>query len=87
MADILAVTGSITTSTRLARELERLGCLKARVVHTPSAISSGGCSYCVRIPEECITELLALRKKRSMKIKKLYRELSDGEERVYDDIS
>lgn len=87
MADILAMTGSITSATRLAGELERLGCLNARVVHTPTAIKSGGCSYSVKMPEECKTKLEKIRTSKNLKIKKVLLEKTDGKERIYNDIS
>lgn len=87
MADILALTGSITSATRLAGELERLGCLNARVVHTPAAIKSGGCSYCVKMPEECKIKLDKILASKKFKVKRVLAENTHGKERVYDDIS
>ena len=87
MADILAITGSITSATRLAGELERIGCLNAKVVHTPSSINSGGCSYSVKMPEECMTKLNEIRTSKHIKIKKVLLEKTDSKERIYHDIS
>jgi len=87
MADIFAVTGAVTTATRLARELEKKGCVRVRVVHTPAEIGTGGCSYSVRMPENCIALLLAVSSSKRFRIKKIYRERTENGEKIYDDIS
>ena len=48
MFHIYAAVGSLTTATRLARELERRG-TAAAVTHTPSQMNKGGCSYSVKV--------------------------------------
>ncbi|MDD6762555.1 MAG: DUF3343 domain-containing protein [Clostridiales bacterium] len=45
---MLVVVGSITTATRLARLIEKNIKSPVSVVHTPSYINKGGCSYSVR---------------------------------------
>lgn len=87
MAYILAVTGAITTATRLSKEIEKNGCINARVIHTPSALSSGGCSYAVKVPDSCLTKMLTSASDMGIKIRKLYRERLENGEKVYDDIS
>lgn len=82
MSDIYAAMGSVTTATRLSRELQRRG-VAARVVHTPSEVNSGGCSYSVRVPyqqREALEETAAARR---FRIRRMY--ASDGE--GYYDIS
>ena len=85
MAEILAVTGAITSATRLAGVLEKRGCIKARVVHTPAEISQGGCSYSVKLPESCMSILLSASGR--FRIKGIYRERTENGEAVYDNIS
>lgn len=87
MADILALVGAITTATRLTKEMEKSGCLGARVVHTPAVLSSGGCSYSVRVPGECLAQLLKVSSETGFNIKKIYRERTESEGSVYDAIS
>lgn len=85
MAELLAVTGAITSATRLVKALEKRGCIKARVVHTPAEISKGGCSYSVKLPESCNAILVTVSGK--FRIKGIYRERTENGETVYDDIS
>lgn len=87
MAKILAVTGSITTASRLSKELEKNGCLSSHVVHTPSSVASGGCSYAVKVPIEYMSLILNAASQTGIKLKKLYREHLEDGERIYDDIS
>ncbi|MBP3360280.1 MAG: DUF3343 domain-containing protein [Clostridia bacterium] len=87
MADILAQVGAITTANRISRELEKSGCLGARVVHTPAVLSSGGCSYSVIVPGECLAPLIKVSSETGFKIKKIYRERAEGGGSVYDEIS
>lgn len=87
MTDILAVTGSVTAATRLLRELERHGCINSRVVHTPTVLSNGGCSYSVRIGEECMQALNESAKIRRIKIKGIFKEYLEKGEYIYESIS
>lgn len=87
MAHILAVTGAVTVASRLAKELERQGCIHAQVIHTPTYLGSGGCSYSVRIPTDCLETLLNVSSAKNIRIKKLYKESNENGERVYHDIS
>ena len=51
MTHIYASIGSVTTAARFARDLERHG-IRAEVVHTPTKINAGGCSYSVRVDKK-----------------------------------
>ena len=87
MAEILATTGAITTASRLAGELEKLGCLNVRVVHTPAEIASGGCSYSVSLPEEDLPLLRSLMNNKRHKVRRILRQRATNGEREFDDIS
>ncbi len=87
MAEILATTGAITTASRLAGELEKLGCLNVRVVHTPAEIASGGCSYSVSLEEENLSLLRSLMHNKKFKVRRILRPTTKNGERVFDDIS
>lgn len=84
---ILAVVGAVTTATRLAGVLEKSGCKNVKVIRTPVVISSGGCSYSVRINEENLNELLEASSHRRLRVKKIYRVQEFGQECEYHDIS
>ena len=85
MGYIIAVTGSVTSASRLEKKLLKYGCTDVRVMHTPAELSTGGCSYSVRISDKYTRELEAVMG--SSKIKKLYRESMEKGESVYIDIS
>ena len=87
MTYILAVIGSVTTASRLKHLTEQMGCKEVRVIHTPTAIHSGGCSYSVKVPEKCRLLLTEAISKSGIKIKELYREAIENGESVYIDIS
>ncbi len=87
MAYILAVTGAITTASRLSKAVEKKGCISSRVIHTPQTLSSGGCSYAVKLPDSCMSALLTTSSETGIKIRGLYRERLENGESVYDDIS
>ena len=64
-----------------------MGGIEAEVIHTPAEISGGSCSYSVRVNYDSLLIGLEASKAYNIKIKKIYREASDGKERIYDDIS
>lgn len=76
MLYIYAVVGSVTTASRLARELERRQ-IRATVTHTPSHINRGGCSYSVRIRAADRNALERAAAERRIKVRKMLG--SDGE--------
>lgn len=47
MGKLLVTVGSITTAARLEKVLRRKKGVMSTVIHTPSAISGGGCSYSI----------------------------------------
>ena len=87
MNNIIAVTGSVTSASRLAKHLEKAGCIDARVIHTPSEISSGGCSYSVSIPDKYLPLLSSMSSGKRIKIKNIYRYRPGNEDGDYIDIS
>ena len=87
MTYILAVVGAVTTATRLAGALEKTGCRTVKIIRTPVAISSGGCSYSVRINEENLNDLFETSSHKRFRVKKIYRVQEFGQECEYYDIS
>ena len=49
---MLITIGSITTATRAVKTIEAKTGIKGQVVHTPSEINRGGCSYSVRYSDD-----------------------------------
>lgn len=80
MTYIYAAVGSITTATRLMRELERRG-IAAAVTHTPSQMNKGGCSYSVKVKGSDRAGLMQAAADRRIRLRGLIG--SDGE-RYYD---
>ena len=81
------LVGSITVASRLKKLLERVAGYPAEVVHTPSAINTGGCSYSVYADDRLKSMIMPFAAEYSIPVKKLYTmEIIDGE-RVYNDIS
>lgn len=81
------VTGSVTSAMRLAKNIEKYSKYFADVVHTPPAISGGGCSYSVKIKDEAYGKAKELAENIGIKIKNSYKEKTVNGERVFDDIS
>ena len=48
--------GSVTTATRLKKAAEKIIGFPAYVVHTPSALNQGGCSYSVRVDDRALKD-------------------------------
>ena len=51
------LVGSVTTATRLKKVAEKIIGFPAYVVHTPSALNQGGCSYSVRVDDRALNEI------------------------------
>ncbi len=84
---MLITIGSITTATRAAKTIEKNLGISAQVVHTPSELNRGGCSYSVRINEKYELNVRRLVNQYKIPVRRWYREVYDGQRRVYNDIS
>lgn len=80
---MLITVGSVTDATRLANVLEREYNTTAAVVHTPSAIKRGGCSYAVRIDERFADKAYDAVKTSKIPIRRYYSEMISRGRRVY----
>lgn len=88
MDEILAVVGSITSTVRLQKDLNRKGYLKVYVINTPISISSGGCSYSLKFKEDIMPAVLNSAQRRRIKVRGLYKIKSDEKgETFYESIS
>lgn len=85
MSEILIVTGSITSATRLEKRLLSYGDKSAQVISTPSEISSGGCSYSVIA--NLSSENFIKTNRRGITIKGIYLIDTFSGKRYYHDIS
>lgn len=81
------LVGSVTTATRLKKTIEKTIGFPAYIVHTPSALNKGGCSYSVRIDDRAKNEVKKIVSDYEIPIKKIYIEKNHNGERAYYDIS
>lgn len=85
MEEIIAVSGAITNASKLKSALEKKGCINCRISHTPSKISSGGCSYSVYLSKKCLPILLNTISECNIRTKGIYRRyMKDGKDFYYD---
>ena len=87
MAELIAVSGAITEAVRLSKELSENGCINCRVIHTPAKISSGNCSYSVKLEEKYISLLKKIMENKKIRVKAIYREIKKEGELFYERIS
>lgn len=81
------VVGSVTTATRLKKIAEKTIGFPAYVVHTPSAIRTGGCSYSVRLDDRALSDIEMIASDNEIPIKKIYIEKIENGESVYHAVS
>lgn len=79
--------GSVTTATRLKKAAEKIIVFPAYVVHTPSALNQGGCSYSVRVDDRALNEIRKIAGDNEIPIRRIYIERTVNGERVYDVVS
>ena len=87
MPNLIITAGSVTTAVRLEKRLNAAGIINTAVIHTPPAISSGGCSYSVRVSYKYLSWVLNILSERKLKFKKLFKEDSANGESVYNALS
>lgn len=81
------ITGSSTTAVRLKKAVEKIIGYPTYVVHTPSSLNKGGCSYSVKIDDRALNESVKIAKDIGIKIKGVYVEETVNGERVYHGVS
>lgn len=81
------VVGSSTMAERFKKAAERTIGFPAYVVHTPSAISTGGCSYSVRMDDRALYEVRRVAYNSGIPIKNIYITKTENGESVYHAVS
>ena len=71
------LVGSVTTATRLKKVAEKIIGFPAYVVHTPSALNQGGCSYSVRVDDRALNEIRKIAGDNEIPIRRIYIERTD----------
>lgn len=79
--------GSATTAERLKKAAERILGFPAYVVHTPSELNKGGCSYSVRFDDRAIGDIKQIAADNEIPIRRIYIEKTENGERVYNVVS
>lgn len=87
MSNIIITAGAITTAVRLEKKLNSLGDVKASVIHTPTEINKGGCSYSVKTTLNKLSLIEEIIAENRIKIKKVYVEDIINGESAYRDLS
>ncbi len=80
---MLVTIGSVTTAARVAKTIENSLGVSVSVVHTPSELNNGGCSYSIRFNDRYESDILRLVTEYKVPVKKWYREIYDDGRRVY----
>lgn len=81
------VIGSVTAAVRFKRDLERASGYPAYVVHTPSGLGEGGCSYSVRADNRLAEFVKQFCAEKEISVKRICIEEFVSGERVYHDLS
>lgn len=87
MSNIIVTVGSVTTAMRLNKKLKSFGDIRTTVIHTPSVINQGGCSYSIRTSKDSLPLIKRLQAEGKIRYRKIYSESIINEERVYHDLS
>ncbi len=77
------VIGSSTMAARLKKSVEKIVGFPAYVVHTPSELRNGGCSYSVRLDDRALIEIRRIAVDNGINIKGIYTEKNENGERVF----
>lgn len=73
---MLITIGSITTATRAEKLIRAKTGIRGKVIHTPSEINRGGCSYSLRYSDELEGALRKIVSEYRIPAKKWYKEAS-----------
>lgn len=81
---MLVTIGSITTASRAAKVIRNVLGINVQVIHTPSALNRGGCSYSIRFNENYQMSVKRVISEYKIPVKRWYSEENAG---VYNDLS
>ena len=77
MEEYYVVYSSITFATRIKKYFEHSR-YHVTLMHTPSEISKGGCSYAVRVKREALADVISISKSYRMRIRGVYKKVGDS---------
>ena len=81
---MLVTIGSITTASRAAKVIRRVPGINVQVIHTPTQLNRGGCSYSIRFSDNYHMSVKRVISEYNIPVKRWYGESDGG---VYNDLS
>ena len=81
---MLVTIGSITTASRAAKVIRRVLGINVQVIHTPTQLNRGGCSYSIRFSDNYHMSVKRVISEFNIPVKRWYGESDGG---VYNDLS
>ena len=81
----LCIYSSVTLATRVRKQLSKDG-EYVGMLHTPKAISKGGCSYALRFKKNKLAAAKKVSEQLGIKIKGIYREVLEDDCRYYEEV-
>ena len=81
---MLVTIGSITTASRAAKIIRSVLSINVQVIHTPSKLNRGGCSYSIRFGDNYYMSVKRVISEYNIPVKRWYSESDEG---VYNDLS
>ena len=86
-SDIIVVIGAITSVTAFSKRLKKFYKIPSKIVHTPSVLGGGGCSYSLLLNKNYLREVEEVSKNFKIKIKGIYSVEKQEKKEVYHVIS
>lgn len=80
---MLVTIGSVTTATRAANTIRKALGINISVIHTPSELNRGGCSYSIKFNDNYMSAVKGVITEYKIPVKRWYGEAG----RVYNDLS
>ena len=81
---MLVTIGSVTTASRAAKVIRRELGINVQVIHTPTQLNRGGCSYSIRFSDNYHMSVKRVISDDRIPVKRWYSETDTG---VYNDLS
>lgn len=81
---MLVTIGSITTASRAAKVIRRVLGINVQVIHTPTQLNRGGCSYSIKFSDNYHMSVKRVISECNIPVKRWYGESDGG---VYNDLS
>ncbi len=84
---MLVTIGSVTTAARASRIIEKALGINVQVVHTPTELNRGGCSYSIKFSDSYEMSVRRVVAEYKIPVRRWYRESDGSRGHVYNDLS